>query len=90
MTNYENRVQTSDDMNWTPDQLRNYMTRRLASEQRSREKMQAEAAQTVCPWCNRPVEKVSEKAGAQIWYFYRHAPGAPKCQGMWTVMEEKS
>jgi len=45
MTNYENRVQTSDDMNWTPDQLRNYMTRRLAQEQRAREGMQEKAQQ---------------------------------------------
>ena len=30
-------------MNWTPDQLRSYMTRRLASEQRARERMQNHA-----------------------------------------------
>jgi hypothetical protein len=73
-------------MNWTEENLRNYTQRRLAQEQRAREKMQAQAAQPVlCPWCKRPVEKVSE-AG---WYFYRHAPSDTKCQGMWTVMEEK-
>jgi hypothetical protein len=62
------------------------MTRRLAQEQRARERMQAQAAPPMlCPWCKRSVEKVSETG----WHFYRHAPDAPKCQGMWTVMEEK-
>jgi len=78
-------------MNWTEDQLRQYTQRRLAQEQRAREEMQAQAAQpTLCPWCKRPVEKVSEAVGGTTWFFYRHAPDAPKCQGMWTVLEEKS
>lgn len=75
------------------------MTRRLASEQRARERMDpiteaqfqtiATAKAEVCPWCNLPVEKVSETVSGTTWFFYRHALDAPKCQGMWTVMEEK-
>jgi hypothetical protein len=117
-------------MNWTEENLRNYTQRRLAQEQRARERMQGivvvqqlpvsllrevladpertaqakavgwdieemrrivEKAEqpTLCPWCGRPVEKVSEPAGCQTWYFYRHTPDAPRCQGMWTVIEEK-
>ena len=74
-------------MNWTEQQARDYMTRRLSSEQRARERMQAQT--TLCPWCKLQVEKVSETVSGTTWFFYRHAPDASKCQGMWTVMQEK-
>lgn len=64
------------DRRWTIEDLKAYTQRRLASEQRAREKMQAKASRqsAVCPKCRRTVQiGIPEGGDGSADVFYRHS-----------------